>query len=120
MKYDQLVSTSTTINRQANEGVQLNSTSMLVKYGALGFTHEGGINLTQTCDVGDDSIFAFDYYWGGMWVEYFFKTWRFHGGTDSRASICIGQESEGHEVVLWERNSSILFGVGAYTQHNIV
>jgi hypothetical protein len=35
---------------------------MLVKYGALRFTHEGGIDPTQTDDVGDDSIFAFDYY----------------------------------------------------------
>jgi hypothetical protein len=46
---------------------------MLVKYGMLGFIHEGGIDPTQTYDVGDDSIFALDYYRRGMRVEYFLK-----------------------------------------------
>jgi hypothetical protein len=56
------VSIGTTIGRQVNEGVQLDSPGMLVKYFALGFTHEGGIDLTRTCDVRDDFIFALDYY----------------------------------------------------------
>jgi len=60
----------TTINRQANEGVQPNSTCILVKYGASWFIHEGGINPTQTSDVKDDSIFALDYYWEGTGVEF--------------------------------------------------
>ncbi len=60
------MSTGTTIGRQVNEGVQLDSPGMLVEYFALRFTHEGGIDLTRTCDVGDDFIFALDYYWGGM------------------------------------------------------
>jgi hypothetical protein len=42
---------------------------VLVEYGGLGFTHEGGINITQIGDVGDDLIFALDYYKEGMGVE---------------------------------------------------
>jgi hypothetical protein len=49
-----------TISRQVNEGVQLDSIGMIVKYGAFGFIHEGGINLTWTIDVKNDSILAFD------------------------------------------------------------
>jgi hypothetical protein len=59
-----------TIDRQANEGVQLDPTCMLVKYGALRFIHEGGIDPTRTCDVKDDFILALDYYWEGIGVEY--------------------------------------------------
>jgi hypothetical protein len=56
------MSTSTTIGRQANEGVQLDSVGMLVKYGESGFIYEGGIDPTRIGDVGDDSILALDYY----------------------------------------------------------
>jgi hypothetical protein len=58
----QLMMVGTTINRQANERVQSDSIGMLVKYGVLGFIHEGGIDPTRTSDVKDDSIVTLDYY----------------------------------------------------------
>ncbi len=64
------MSTSTTIGRQANEGVQLDSVGMLVKYGESGFIYEGGIDPTRIGDVGDDSILALDYYEEWTKVEY--------------------------------------------------
>lgn len=60
----------TTIGRQTDEGVQPDLVSMLVEYGVLGFTHEGGIDPTRTHDVGNDYIFALDYFQEGMQVEY--------------------------------------------------
>jgi hypothetical protein len=53
-----------------DEVVQPNSVGMLVKYGALGFIQEGGVDLTQTSDAKDNSIFAFDSYRDGTRVEY--------------------------------------------------
>ncbi len=47
----------------------MNLARVLVEYGGSGFTHEGGINITQIGDVGDDLIFALDYYKEGMGVE---------------------------------------------------
>jgi hypothetical protein len=42
---------------------------MLVEYGASRFIHEVRIDITQTCDVGDDSILALNYYREGKGVE---------------------------------------------------
>jgi hypothetical protein len=42
----ELMLASTTIGRHANEPIQLNLARVLVEYGVLGFTHEGGINTT--------------------------------------------------------------------------
>ncbi len=55
----ELMLASTTIGRHANEPIQLNLARVLVEYGVLGFTHEGGINTTWIGDVGNDSILAF-------------------------------------------------------------
>jgi hypothetical protein len=51
-----------TTNRQANEVVQPNSIGMLVKYEALKFVHEGGIDPTQPSDVEYGSFPTLEYY----------------------------------------------------------
>jgi len=48
----------------------MNLARVLVKYGGLGFSHEGGINITRIGDVKDDFILALDYYQEGTRVEY--------------------------------------------------
>jgi hypothetical protein len=60
----------TTINRQANEGVQPDLIDMLIKYGVSWCIHEGGIDPTRINDVKDDSILALDYYQEGIRVEH--------------------------------------------------
>jgi hypothetical protein len=88
---------------------------MLVEYGASWFTHEIRIDTTQTCDVGDDSILALDYYREGKGVEYSLKH------EDSmEANACIDQESEKRETILWEKNSTTFFRVGTSTWHNTI
>ncbi len=66
----QLLLASTTIGRHANEVVQWNSIGMFIKYGASRFTHEGGINTTQTSDVGYDFILTLDNYQERTGIEY--------------------------------------------------
>jgi hypothetical protein len=66
----QPVLTCITTNGQANKIVQPNSVSMFVKYEALRFACEGGINPIQLGDVEYGSFPAIDYYRKGTKVEY--------------------------------------------------
>lgn len=65
----QLVLACTTIDRQANEVVQLDSADMFVQDGASRFIQEGRVDLTQTSNARDNFILALDYYCEGTGVE---------------------------------------------------
>ncbi len=60
----------TTIVKQTNELVRPNSIGMLIKYAALGFIQEGGVDPTQTSDAKDKSILVINFYQDKMKVEY--------------------------------------------------
>ncbi|CAM6046718.1 unnamed protein product [Sphagnum compactum] len=66
----QSMSTGITTNRQANKVVQPNSVGMFVKYEALGFAREGGIDPIQPGDVEYGSFPTLDYYREGTRVEH--------------------------------------------------
>jgi hypothetical protein len=52
----------TTIVKQTNEVVRPNSIGMFIKYAALGFFQEGGVDPTQTGDAKDKSILVINSY----------------------------------------------------------
>jgi hypothetical protein len=66
----QLVSTNITTNRQANKVVQPNLVNMFIKYEALRFDGEGGIDPIQLGDVQYGSFPTLHYYKKGTRVEY--------------------------------------------------
>lgn len=66
----QLVSTGITTNRQANKVAQPNSVGMFVKYEALRFGGEGGIDPIQPGDVEYGSFPTLDYYREGTRIKY--------------------------------------------------